>query len=175
MIITVDELKSVYSDLDFSKFSDERLKRKLLAIESMVRNYTNNNFINRNMVVECYALDNQLHGDFSQFVAGDTIQVYPSGELYNIVVAGDESIEIDANIQDAEKLRVYRVDYPMDIVEGCVELLNYDCNGRTKKGIASESLSRHSVSYVQYNESNSREGYPSEMMNFLRKYTKWRT
>ena len=42
MIITTDEARVIFPDLD--SWTDEKLCRKLKAIEQTVRSYTNNNF-----------------------------------------------------------------------------------------------------------------------------------
>lgn len=120
MIISVDDLKRIYTEYDFSKYSDERLERKLNAIESAIREYTANNFYNR--------------------------------ELKDVV-------------------------YPEDVIEGCIALLNYDLNVKStnKIGVASETLSRHSVSYVNRSDANMAMGYPAELVSFLKPYMEWRT
>ena len=177
MLITVEDLKAIYTDLDFSKFSDERLKRKLDAIETLVRNHTHNNFTNRATRTECFIEDNELVGDLSLFKVGNTIQIVGGVNegIYTIEELYDGFAKLDKDIYNSDEVVIYRVDYPADVIEGSVVLLNYDCNKENKIGISSESLSRHSVSYVNYNESNTKEGYPSELLGFLRKYAKWRT
>lgn len=64
--------------------------------------------------------------------------------------------------------------YPPDVVEGALALLNWDNGGRDNIGIASEGLSRHSVSYVAYDGNNTISGYPAALMGFLRPYYKAR-
>lgn len=183
MLISIEELKSTYSDFDFSKFNDERLKRKLLAIEQAIRQHTHNSFTNRNFKTECYCQNGNIYGHFAHFEVGDTVEIYDSkinDGLYEIIdKLDDNTIIVEGNMYDCESMKAIKVEYPLDVIEGCIELLDYDCNYRSnlkaKKGIASESISRHSVSYVQYNQSNSLKGYPIELLSFLEPYIRWRT
>lgn len=181
MLISVEDLKTIYDDLDFSKFSDARLKMKLEAIENTVRELTHNNFVNNAFKTSCYVISDTLYGDFSLFKVGDTIQLTDktgvNNGLYVIEAVAQNYVVVDKELYESKEMKAYRVDYPMDLIDGCVMLLDYDCNNTTKKkkGIASETISRHSVSYVQYNASNTRAGYPSELLDFVRKYEKWRT
>lgn len=181
MLITVDELKNIYSDKDFSKFTDDRLKRKLSAIENLIREHTHNAFINRNTITKCYSENGMVHGDFQYLNIDDTVLLYNSGVndgLYVVIGKYDDNtIELDNTIHDFQDMKLAKVEYPLDIIEGCVELLDYDLNysSNQRSGIASESISRHSVSYVQLNNGNSLNGYPVHLLGFLKKYTKWRT
>lgn len=61
-------------------------------------------------------------------------------------------------------------DYPMDIKLGAVNLLKWDAANRDKVGIASETISRHSVSYVDMTDDNSVMGYPKSLLGFLQPY-----
>lgn len=179
MLISIERLKSIYTDKDFSKFSDERITAKLEAIESAIRRYTHNNFQNRNVKIVCKAENGTLYGDFSMFKVNDTIEVNDglNKGLYTLKSVDEISANVDKDVYDVEEMTITKVVYPADVIEGCIELLDYDCNRRTQasNGITSESISRHSVSYKQYSEANTIEGYPSEMFGFLRKYVNWRT
>lgn len=179
MLISIEDLKRIYTDKDFSKFSDERLKTKLEAIEIAIRAYTKCNFQNRAIRTNAKAQDGALYGDFDYFKSGDTVQISGSVNdgLYVLTSATSNSAGVDGELYDAEGMLITKIVYPLDVIDGCVELLDYDVNKRaqTTSGITSESISRHSVSYKQYSEANTIEGYPSEMFGFLRKYCQWRT
>ena len=179
MLISIEKLKNIYTDKDFSKFSDERLQARLEAIESALRRYTHNSFQNRNFRVTAKAEGGTLYGDFRNFKVDDTIEINGgiNEGLYTVVYVDETSCTVDKIVFDVDKMIVTKVVYPADVVEGCIELLDYDANRRTQanSGITSESISRHSVSYKQYSESNTIEGYPSEMFGFARKYVNWRT
>ena len=64
--------------------------------------------------------------------------------------------------------------YPEDIQVGIINLLKYEVDMRDKVGIKSESLSRHSVTYVDYDANNQVMGYPVSLLGFLKPYMKAR-
>lgn len=74
--------------------------------------------------------------------------------------------------------REYRVDgvvvYPADIKMGIVNMLKWDMENRDKAGIASETISRHSVTYVDQTSENTLIGYPVSLVGFLKPYRKAR-
>ena len=180
MIISIEELRSEYGEFDFSKFTDERLRKKLNAIEQMVRNHTRNGFINRDTITKCYVNGGYIMGDFKGLNVGDTVELYDAGinnGLYVIDYASEDEIALDKDIYDCGEMKLVKVEYPLDVIEGCIELLDYDCNYRakSKRGVASETISRHSVSYVQSNNSNTLRGYPAHLLGFLEPYIRWRT
>lgn len=61
------------------------------------------------------------------------------------------------------------IEYPADIKMGVIELKKWELGMQGKEGIASESLSRHSVSYFN-TDGNSVMGYPCSKMDFLKPY-----
>lgn len=65
-------------------------------------------------------------------------------------------------------------EYPMDVKMGAVNLLKWELNNRDKVGVASESISRHSVTYFDMAGDNSIMGYPKALMGFLKPYMKAR-
>lgn len=64
--------------------------------------------------------------------------------------------------------------YPMDIKMGVVNLMKWELGNREKVGVASESISRHSVTYFDMTGGNSIMGYPAALMGFLRPYMRAR-
>ena len=180
MLIKVEELKTLYSEYDFSKFNDARLELKLKGIENAIRKYTHNSFMNRNTITECKVVDGYLVGDMRYFNIGDTIEIYNGNindGLYVIEDKNDDTVMLDRPLYDCDELKIVKIEYPQDVIEGSVDLLDYDLNYRkeSKKGIASETLSRHSVSYVQLNASNVLNGYPAHLLGFLQRYVRWKT
>jgi hypothetical protein len=67
-----------------------------------------------------------------------------------------------------------KVEYPASIVDGVINLLQWDVQNRQKVGIQSETLSRHSVTYFAQDEGNQLMGYPSTLLGFLKPYCKAR-
>lgn len=60
--------------------------------------------------------------------------------------------------------------WPKDIKLGVAKLIEYDLGIGTKAGIASETISRHSVTYESMTKDNSINGYPKRLMAFLKPY-----
>lgn len=65
-------------------------------------------------------------------------------------------------------------EWPADIKLGAMELIKWDLDMRDKQGIASETISRHSVSYVDTNAGANALGYPKSMLGFLKPYMRAR-
>lgn len=178
MLITVKEMKELYKDKDFSKFSDERLERKLASIETAIRKYTHNPFQNRFKRVYAISIDKVVYCETTLFNVGDTVQITSSkinDGLYVIKEKTDDSMVLDKDVYDTPNMLITKIEYPLDLIDGCVELLDWECNYKDKQGLSSETISRHSVSYKNYDENNTIEGYPSELFNFAKKYTRWIT
>ena len=64
--------------------------------------------------------------------------------------------------------------YPADVKMGVVNLLKWEFTSRDKAGVASETISRHSVTYRSDTETNYINGYPASLMGFLKPYMKAR-
>ena len=65
-------------------------------------------------------------------------------------------------------------EYPMDVKMGVVNLLKWELTMRDKVVIASDSISWHSVIYVDQTGANTVIGYPVALMGFLKPYKKAR-
>lgn len=61
-------------------------------------------------------------------------------------------------------------EWPMDIKIGVAKMIDWDLGIGTKAGIASETISRHSVTYESMTDENSTMGYPKRLMKFLKPY-----
>lgn len=66
------------------------------------------------------------------------------------------------------------VQYPMLVKMGAIDLLKYDTanKGKAMEDIASESISRHSVTYKD--RSANVDGYPKNLLAFLKPYKRAR-
>lgn len=71
-------------------------------------------------------------------------------------------------------LEANKGEYPMDVKMGVVNLMKWELGSREKIGVASESISRHSVTYFDMSGDNSIMGYPKALMGFLRPYMRAR-
>ena len=170
MIITVEELKKVS---ELSNIPDEQLTVMCEGIEDFIRQYTNNNFIVKNVTFNTPSLNGKLDTVSPLFKVGDTVLISNSKYNNGVYVINDLDGTLDKELFDDENNKVTLVKYPPAIKLGVVKLLQYNAKMDSKVGISSESLSRHSVSYAQPT-SDSIGGYPSSLMSFLKPYMKAR-
>ena len=170
MIITVEELKQVS---ELSNIQDEQLTVMCEGIEDFIRQYTNNNFIIKNVTFNTPSLNGKLDTVSPLFKVGDTVLISNSKYNNGVYVINDLDGTLDKELFDDENNKVTLVKYPPAIKLGVVKLLQYNAKMDDKVGISSESLSRHSVSYAQPS-SDSVGGYPSSLMSFLKPYMKAR-
>jgi len=63
---------------------------------------------------------------------------------------------------------------PLDVQMGIVRMVAWEIGAGKKIGIASETLSRHSVTYAQ-NADDSVMGYPRSIMGFCKPYRRAKT
>ena len=170
MIITVEELKAVS---ELSNIPDEQLELMSEGIEDFIRQYTNNNFIVKNVTFNTPSVNGKLETVSPLFKVGDTVLI--SNSKYNngvhVLTANDGTLNKELFDDDNNKITL--VKYPPAIKLGVVKLLQYNAKMDSKVGISSESLSRHSVSYAQPSN-DSIGGYPSSLMSFLKPYMKAR-
>ena len=110
--------------------------------------------------------------DFFTIILGEI----PKG-LYTISEIIENTTKTTENIYDCQDNLITKIEYPADIIEGAIGLLNWELlqGGKEKSGVASETISRHSVSYVQRTGDNMISGYPVELFNFCDDYMVIRT
>ena len=170
MIITVEELKAVS---ELSSIPDEQLAVMCEGIEDFIRQYTNNNFIVKNVTFNTPSMNGKLETVSPLIKAGDTVLISNSKYNNGVYVINDLDGTLDKELFDDDNNKVTLVKYPPTIKLGVVKLLQYNAKMDSKVGISSESLSRHSVSYAQPS-SDSICGYPSSLMSFLKPFMKAR-
>lgn len=170
MIITIEELKQVS---ELSGIPDEQLTVMCEGIEDFIRQYTNNNFIVKNVTFNTPSLNGKLDTVSPLFKVGDTVLISNSKFNDGVYVINDLDGTLDKELFDDDNNKVTLVKYPPAVKLGVVKLLQYSVKMDDKVGISSESLSRHSVSYAQPS-SDSIGGYPASMMSFLKPYMKAR-
>jgi len=177
MIMTVAELRQFIETDEV----DQVLEAKLQALELLIRAYTNNNFQVRNFrtVVDAMATGNILAVNGTiPFKAGDTLQITESelmpDALVTVASVSDGQITVNEDLYDESGVVITKVKYPFDIKMGVVNLLKWEQGNRDKVGIASESISRHSVTYFDMTGDNSTMGFPKTLMGFLLPYKKAR-
>ncbi len=184
MIISLGELKK-YITADEEDFV---LESKLQALELSIRKYTNNNFqkkaYRRNADIAGGIFD---VGAGAPFKEGDTVQVSESGlneGLYTIKEVSGSTFTVKEDVVDERNVLVTKVDYPMDVKMGAVNIIKWQLKNEaansgdtSRKNIQSETISRHSVTYVtdKTEEDISMEfGVPKKYVAFLKAYRKAR-
>ena len=186
MLMTVEELKQYIK----TEEPDALLAAKLSALELTIRRYTNNNFINRHVW-----LDADIRGgvfmseSLIPFSEGDTIMLSHSdmqqGNLCTVKeVTDDTTFTVNEEVYEEDEVFVYKVDYPMDVKLGAVNILKWQLRNeaansgdKSQKDIQSETLSRHSVTYAtDATESDLAVdfGVPKKHAAFLNNYMKAR-
>lgn len=173
MIISIDEAKKHIT----TTIEDSVLETQLQALELLIREYTNNNFQMRNIRFGCPAMAQKLYLSTDMLSVGDTVQVsesmYNNG-VYTIADIADGFIVLNKKLYDESAVLVTKVEYPMDVKIGAVNMLKWDVENREKVGIQSETISRHSVTYFNMDGDNSVMGYPKSLLGFLKPHMKAR-
>lgn len=177
MILSVAELRKYITTED----DDQVLEGKLQALELLIRAYTNNNFQIRAFRAVAVAVaegNTLLFNSPVPFKVGDTLQITESDfmqdELVTVLSVGDSAITVSGDLSDESGVVVTKVKYPVDVKMGIVNLMKWELNNREKVGVASETISRHSVTYVDQTGANTIMGYPVALMGFLKPYRKAR-
>lgn len=176
MIMTVPELR-LYVKTDEV---DQVLEAKLQALELLIRAYTNNNFQKRAFRAVAVAVSdgNKLITAASNpFKPGDTLQITDSEAnegLVTIKAVTNNAITVKEDLIDESGIVVTKVVYPADVRMGCANLMKWELDNREKVGVASETISRHSVTYFDMTGDNSLMGYPKSLLGFLKPYKKAR-
>lgn len=173
MIVTIDELLEF---IDTNK-NVKVLENELLALEHLIRKYTNNNFNNTNIRYVCNISNSELILESEYLKVGDTIQIALSKHndgIYTITSINNGKITLNADIYDEEKILVTKVVYPLDVKMGVIKMLKWQLEKSDKVGIQSETISRHSVSYFNMDNGNSTLGFPTSLLGFLKPYKKAR-
>lgn len=170
MLMTVDELRRyVQTDED-----DDLLAARLRAVETAIRAYTNNGFQERGFRAEA-----DIHGGLfvvealTPFEEGDTVQVSCSDRndgLYTVKTVTDSTFTVEEKVRDEMDVLVTKVSYPEDVKLGAVNLLKWEASNRDKVGVASETISRHAVTYFDQSSGNTAMGYPVALLGFLEPY-----
>lgn len=176
MLIEIDKLKALYPQ--FAEINDDLLTLKLESIESTIRAYTHNTFQNRAVRATCIVEGNKItfyKGNWL-FKEGDTLSITSelNSGLYTVKSVDNDVLTVDKTLYEACEI-VTLVKYPNDVITGAINVLSWDCFDRENAGIASESISRHSISYVTYDGSNTINGYPSMLFGFCNPYIQMRT
>lgn len=165
MIISVSEFKNLVNITE----TDAILELRLQSIEALIRQYTNNNFQLRNIRSVCSIENGKLLNVHPLIGLNDTIEITQSQFNNGIYTYNDSLI-----LNDESNVLVTKVVYPLDIKVGVIRMLKWNIENQDKVGVASESISRHSVTYFNMDGDNSLMGYPKSLTGFLKPYVKAR-
>ena len=177
MIISVDMARQLVNGLD--EWTDAKIEMKLKAIEQTIRAYTNNNFQVRGLRVMASIEDGVLVSDtLIPFAVDDTVQIsgsqYSNG-LYTVSETTETTLTVsDIRLKNEKNVLVTKIVYPHDVIDCCVNLLEWEKEHRAKVGIQSETLSRHAVTYFNQDAGNQVMGYPASLLGCLKAYRKVR-
>lgn len=178
MIVSVETLASMD---EFKGVDKSTLERKLNSVEQLIRAYTNNNFQNRAVRFEARSEGSKLIADnlaVPPFLReGDTVEISQStvnDGLYVVKSVTADGITVDKDLFCVGTNLVTKIQYPADVQEGVINLLQWEIENRQKVGIKSESLSRHTVTYFDQDADNQVMGYPVSLLGFLAPYIKAR-
>lgn len=153
------------------------LKARMSAIEQMIRKGTNNNFQRREKRFFARVTGGALSGAPPFFAVGDTVEATDAGAydgLYTVAALEDGEMTLAPALPDGTAVTVTKIEYPADVLTGANDLLRWDLEYRGKAGVKSESLARHSVTYLDLDATNSRHGYPAALVGFMARYRKAR-
>lgn len=173
MIISADELRKYITTDE----SDSAIEAKLRALESLIRKYTNNNFQIRGIRSQSEARDNKILNPPEYLKVGDTVQISDSllnNGVYTVKEITESGTLLLGELLDCTKNLVTKVYYPPDVVMGALNMFKWDMENRSKVGIQSETISRHSVTYFNMDGDNAVMGYPKSLLGFLKPYMKAR-
>lgn len=174
MIVNVEDVMSLP---EFISQDKTQVQKKLDALEVLIRKYTNNNFQNRHIRFSASSLGNRIMGCHPFNRVGDTIQISESevnDGLYVITEIGDDFIRLDKDLFAVDHNLVTKVEYPVDVQQGIIKMLQWEIESMNRVGIKSETLSRHSVTYFDQDKNNQVMGFPVSLLGFLEVYKKAR-
>ncbi len=175
MIISIEKAKDLIRFPE--SWTDEKIRMKLLAVEQTIRAYTNNNFQNRDIRIRADIAGGVFMSDsLIPFSVGDTVQITESRlnkGLFTVSAETDDTtFMVNEETRDEEDVLVTKIEYPADVVNCCVDLMEWAVNFAGKVGIKSETLSRHSVTYED--SATMFMGYPASLLGCLKPYRKAR-
>lgn len=169
MIVTVEEARKYIGK---EGIDNEHLEKKIRAVESAIRAYTNNNFQQRAVQFEAQVISGVIQFRHAYLKVGDNIQISKSvnAGMYTIQELTQNGTIVDLSLYDSVRNLVTKVVYPSAVQDGALNMLKWEYNNRDKVGIKSETISRHSVSYYDQDSSNQVMGYPVSLLGFLEPY-----
>lgn len=173
MILTIDEARDLFP----AGTADATIEGLLDAVEGIIRAYTNNPFQVREARFEAPSAGPVLAGASPYIGPGDTVQISESDVndgLYTVREVSDAGTELCCDLYDVPHNLVTKVSYPAAVRAVARNLLQWEATNRSKVGVKSETLSRHSVTYYDQDATNQVMGYPVSLFGGLSPYMRAR-
>lgn len=175
MIMTVAELKKYIA----TDAEDQALEAKLQGLELLIRAYTNNNFQVRAVRREADVVGGLFIVEaLTPFNVGDTVQVTDStlnAGLYTVKSVTDSTFTVnESGLREEIDVLCTLVEYPEDVKMGVANMLKWELDRREKVGLASETISRHTTTFIDLTGENASMGYPKALIDFLFPYMRAR-
>ena len=186
MIISVEELRK-YIQTDET---DEMIEERLQAIELLIREYTNNRFHQNPFVrIKADVVGGVFASESIPFKKGDTVHVTMGDNatdcgLYTVKEISGDTFTVNEPVEDMWSVKVTKVQYRTDVRIGVINIMKWIYRNeaasegdKSKKDIQSETISRHSVTYVTdatETDIDEKFGVPKKKIAFLKHYVKGR-
>ena len=173
MLISIEELRKIAETDE----SDYALSVRLSAIEAKIRAYTNNHFMVKGTTVTVAIKGDTVICNPGIFRPGQTVELMhtkASDGVHTVICRTDDGFRLSGDLLDGDTGTMTLVRYPQDVVMGAVAMLQYDKSIEGLENVASESISRHSVTYKDLNSATSLMGYPMHVISFLKPYRRAR-
>lgn len=157
----------------------EQIQKKLDALELLIRKYTNNNFQNRFIRFTASTLGNRIMGVSPYIKVGDTLQISESNVndgLYVVTEVDNANgfTRVNKDLFSVDHNLVTKIEYPIDVQQGVIKMMQWETESINRVGIKSESISRYSVTYFDQDKNNQVMGFPVSLLGFLDIYKKAR-
>ncbi len=187
MILSLEDAKQINPDVT---------QEYLDGLEIAIRQLTNNNFLNQNILYRQFNVPDNETLEFERPInylrEGDTVLlaytwgVNTNGStndkgvndglfIIDKVDGATVTLETDQLFEgDYPSAMMAKVEYPSDLIQGVKKLIEYDKSMAGKTGVKSETYSRMSTTYYDVNAAENVNGYPAAYMSFLNKYKKLR-
>lgn len=174
MLITAEKVKKIDK---FKEYNIEDIERKLKKIEYAIRSYTHNKFLFKNIRFYAEIENNIIFLDTQYIKQNDTVLIKNEfcNDIFTISEIVENGLKVKEDIINSKNNLIVKVIYPFDVIEGALDVLEWDFKMRNKVGIKSETLSRHSTTYYDNDSNNTVNGYPVSLFGFLKSYRKART
>lgn len=173
MLISIEDLRAIIQTDE----SDYALAIRLSAIEGKIRAYTNNDFIVGGTAAPIAIKDDRVLCASRLFRPGDSVELihtHASDGVYAVVSIEPDGYRLSDRLIDSEEGAMSLVRYPKDVVMGAVDMLRHDLETEGREDVASETISRHSVTYRDPSSSGFILGYPAKLTAFLKPYRRAR-